>query len=487
MSGISFTGIGSGLPVGDIVSGLVEAERTPFNQRANTQGAEITTQISANGALKDAMSQMLSSLEALQEVENYNAKKTSGSDDFISVSSDEEAQVGSYNIEVNQLAQAQKTISNQYASDTAFPEGTLDFATASQIADGEGEISFSITTEADDTLEDIRDKINDAEDNDSVIATIITESNGEQRLIMTAADTGVDNAITVTGSNTDGTALDVANPLNNLVSTNLTELEPAEDASITIDGTVVLTSATNEFADAIDGITITAKKEHNTDLTLGDIDSPSQAKITEDNGVVESNLSSFVEAYTAFQALADQLGQAGGEDENAGVMSGDSLLRTVTSRIRNMLSDSFGSDGLSLTQIGVGTPDNYLETAEAERDKFSLDSDDFQEIFGDDPDSIQDFFIGTDDVPGFAASLGSLIEDYTKQDGLIDSRIDGYERQEAQLDVDVEAFARKMDAYEARLFSQYNAMDALVASMNNTSTFLSSSLANLPGVVRSSS
>jgi len=168
-------------------------------------------------------------------------------------------------------------------------------------------------------------------------------------------------------------------------------------------------------------------------------------------------------------------------------MAGDSLLRSVTSRIRNMLSDSFGSDGLSLTQIGVGTPDDYLSLSEEERDKFSVDSDEFQDIFGDDPDSIKDFFIGTDDEPGFAASLSSYIEDYTKDQGLIDSRIDGYERQEAQLDEDVAAFALKMDAYEARLFSQYNAMDALVASMNNTSTFLSSSLANLPGVVRSSS
>jgi len=486
MSGISFTGIGSGLPVGDIVSGLVEAERTPYNQRANEQGVEITTQISANGALKDAMSQMLSSLEALQDEDNYNAKKTSGSDDFISVSSDEEAQVGSYNIEVNQLAQAQKTISDGYASSTLFPEGVLEFATASQIADGAGDIAFSITTEADDTLEDIRDKINDAEDNDSVIATIITESNGEQRLVMSAADTGLDNAITVTGNNVDGTALDAANPLNNLVSTNLTELDSAEDAQITIDGTVALTSSTNEFANAIDGITITAKKEHNTDIANGDIDSPSKATIAEDNGVIESQLSSFVEAYTSFQGLVDQLGQAGGEDENAGVMAGDSLLRSVTSRIRNMLSDSFGSDGLSLTQIGVGTPDDYLSLSEEERDKFSVDSDEFQDIFGDDPDSIKDFFIGTDDEPGFAASLGAYIEDYTKDQGLIDSRIDGYERQEAQLDEDVAAFALKMDAYEARLYSQYNAMDALVASMNNTSTFLTSSLANLPGVVSSS-
>ena len=85
MAGISFTGIGSGLAVNEIVEGLVAAESTPFNQRANVRGNELTTNISANGALKSALDAMLSSLQELQDEDNYALKSTSGGDDFVSI------------------------------------------------------------------------------------------------------------------------------------------------------------------------------------------------------------------------------------------------------------------------------------------------------------------------------------------------------------------------------------------------------------------
>ncbi|OIQ47981.1 MAG: hypothetical protein BM565_03600 [Gammaproteobacteria bacterium MedPE] len=468
MSGISFTGLGSGLPVSDIVTGLVNAEKTPYTQRINQQGGKLTTNISANGALKSALAAMESSLEKLKSSDNFQLRSASGTDDFITLTSTKDAQVGNYDVKVNNLAQAQKSMTDVFDSDEVVGEGKISFATAKEIADGE--TGFSIDVDDDDTLTELRDKINDAPDNESIIATIVTESDGKQRLVMTAKDTGLESAVTMTATKADGSALDPGSRLNDLNSANLTELKPAADASILIDNAITLTSSTNEFKEAIDGITITAKKAHKVDDDL------SKASISEDNNLVVRELENFVKTYNEFQTLTKELGKGGGENENSGVLVGDSMLRSVTSKVRNMLSRSFDSNGstIALSQLGVET-DQY--------GKLSLDKTKLNDAVSENPAAIEEFFVGTEENPGFAATLEGLVKNYTETGGLIDSRIDSYNNQLTKLDDDLVAFNKKMDRYEARLFAQYNAMDALVANLRSTSTALQGQLANLPGVV----
>lgn len=472
MSGISFTGLGSGMPVTDIVDAFVNAEKVPFQQRLNKQGAKLTTNISANGALKSALASLASSLEKLTSANNFQLRKASGSDDFIKVESEKTAQVGSYDVKVNNLAQADKTMTNAFVDTLAVGEGKLTFATAKDIA--ASTTAFSIDVSATDTLSDIRDKINAATDNDDITATIVTEDSGEQRLVMTANNTGLDNAVTITATQADGTTpLDPASRLNDLDSANLTSLKPALDASITIDGAITLTNATNTFENPIDGVTLTAQKAHGVD------DGVSNASVSEDNALVDSELAAFVTSYNEYYDLIKTLGKADGSGES-GAMVGDSMLRGVSSKLRNMLSRSFDSnDGntLSLSQLGVES-DQY--------GKLSLDSTKLKQALGDDPGAVQQFFVGTEAVPGFAASVDAMIKNYTNTGGLIDSRIEGYQTQLDKLDDDMLAFDRKMEKYEARLLAQYNAMDMLVTGMTSTSTYLMGQLDNMPGVVKSS-
>ncbi|NRA70779.1 MAG: flagellar filament capping protein FliD [Gammaproteobacteria bacterium] len=496
MSGISFTGLGSGMPVKDIVNAFVNAERVPFQQRMNKQGAKLTTNISANGALKSALDSLASSLEKLKDIEKFQLRKTSGSDDFISLSSDKTAQVGSYDVKVNQLAQAHKAMTNtSFEKDAKIGTGTLSFATAKDAVAGKN--GFNIEVSDTDTLSDIRDKINKATDNDDVIATIITEDNGKQRLVMTAKETGKDNQIFVTATQADGTdsvndlskigsatvvdltniaALDSVDELATIsppISSNLQQLKSANDASITIDGVITITNATNEFKGAIDGVDITATKAHGVD------DDVSNASVSEDNSMVSRELGNFVKAYNEYYELAKTLGKAKtNESESNGAMVGDSMLRGVTYKLRTMLSRPFNSEGsnsLSLSQLGVES-DQY--------GKLTFDASELKETLSKNPGAIQQFFIGTEDKPGFAASLHSVLDSYTKKDGLIATRIEGYQTQLERLDDDMISFDSKMKKYEARLLSQYNAMDLLVAQMTSTSSYMMAQLSNMPGVVR---
>ena len=70
---------------------------------------------------------------------------------------------------------------------------------------------------------------------------------------------------------------------------------------------------------------------------------------------------------------------------------------------------------------------------------------------------------------------------------MIEGRIDSKNDQLSKLDDERLAFSRRIDSLEARLFSQYNAMDLLVSNLNSTSSYLQQQLDNMPGVVRDSS
>jgi flagellar hook-associated protein 2 len=130
MPDLTFTGIGSGLQVSEIVSAIVGAEKAPFVSRANRQEAEITTDISAIGALKSALESVTDSIESLADADNYQLRTSSGADSFVDLSASKEAQLGNYAIKVDALAQAHKVVSGAFESSDAVGAGTLTIAVA---------------------------------------------------------------------------------------------------------------------------------------------------------------------------------------------------------------------------------------------------------------------------------------------------------------------------------------------------------------------
>ena len=416
-------------------------------------------------------------MEALGDSDNYQKRTASGNDDFISISSDKDAQPGSYNVKVDALAQAHKLSSPAFAADEAIGAGVITI--------GSGTNSFSTVLSATNTLEDLRDQINNgpftgSDSNDSVVATIITSDTG-QHLVLTSKETGEDNAITITvqdddGNNTDTGGLsrlayDVsdADPVNH--TTNLTQVNAAQNAQITIDGTLTVSSNTNEFTNVIDGVDITAKKLHATDDDLSDI------SVTENNNNIKTGLNNFISSYNELLELSNNLGASG--EGGVGVMAGDSLLRGVMSKLRSEITESVDlGDGnsLSLSQLGVET-DRY--------GVLTLNTETLDEQIDTNVNLVQQFFVGDDD-DGFAQSFDELMSFYTDSDGIIQNRIDSKTNQLDDLDDDRLDLASKMESLSSRLYAQYNAMDLLVASLNNTSSYVQAQLENMPGVVRQS-
>ena len=160
-------------------------------------------------------------------------------------------------------------------------------------------------------------------------------------------------------------------------------------------------------------------------------------------------------------------------------MAGDSLLRGVMSKLRSEITESVDlGDGnsLSLSQLGVET-DRY--------GVLTLNTETLDEQIDTNVNLVQQFFVGDDD-DGFAQSFDELMSFYTDSDGIIQNRIDSKTNQLDDLDDDRLDLASKMESLSSRLYAQYNAMDLLVASLNNTSSYVQAQLENMPGVVRQS-
>ena len=578
MASISFTGIGSGLQVSEIVEAIVNAEKVPYESRAARKQGAYTTDISAVGALKSSLEDVTAALDSLGNVDQYQKRTITGRDDFVSLASDKEAEVGNYSVKVEALATHHKLLSSAIDDEEAVGEGTLSIAS--------GDNAFDIAVSNTATLSEIRDAINDSTDNSSVSATIITDDSG-QHLVLNSKSTGLDNAITVnvddtgdannsdtaglsrlasdatnkltsvngfastdtTGSGTlsftsNGNSFDVtvggADTLEDIMTAinddgenssvkaslftdntgdhlvfssresgsthaitvtavdddgdnndtagisqfasvnqtatanieNMSEVDAATDAKITIDGTIVVTNSTNVFDSVIDGITITAKKVQDVD------DDISKVTVSEDNKNVAAGVESFIGKFNALVDISNQLGKSG--EDGAGALAGDSLLRGVMTKIRNQFNQEFsaGDSTFTLSQLGIRTERNG---------HLSLDTEQLNNHIEENPDAVQSFFIGDDDgKTGFVASLKEFVGFYTDSDGLIQKRIDGKESQITRLNSDLVSFGEKMDSLEARLFAQYNAMDLLVSQLNSTSSYLTSQLDNMPGVVKKS-
>src|SRR5690349_7260006 len=119
---------GSQIDVRGLVSQLVAAERARPDAQIKRQTEQVTTQISAVGQLMGSLSNFRSALSSLKTVDVFSTRTAVSSDEaMFTVTAGAKAVPGSYDIEVQQLAQAQQISSSPFASGgtTVLGSGTL--------------------------------------------------------------------------------------------------------------------------------------------------------------------------------------------------------------------------------------------------------------------------------------------------------------------------------------------------------------------------
>jgi len=461
MASITSSGIGSGLDIQGLVQKLIAAERQPTELRIARQEAQVQSRISAFGSLKSSLSTFNDQLQKMNTLNSFLTRSASSADEtLLTVAVDEKALPATYNVEVSQLAQAQKLQSGAFASSAdVLGTGTLSIAV--------GANSFNVTIDStNNTLAGIRDAINDAVDNTGVAATIVN-GDGGSFLILSGENTGSDQSMIITQSGGDGglsvLEYDPPNALN-----SLTEISQALDAQIMIDGFAV-TSGSNTVTGAIDGVTL--------NLVAASVGVTTAVNVSNDTAAVSKQISDFVDSYNVLIDTFDTLTSFDADTKSAAPLLGDSSVRNIREQLRRVMSGSVTDIAASfktLNEIGIDT---------AIDGKLTLDSVKLDAVLATEFSKVGQLFANSD---GFAVSLVPVIDHYIDTtDGLIAARVSG-------LDSKIDSFAKQREALDGRIASlqtrllrQFNALDSLVGQLTSTSNFLAQQLQNLPSILKS--
>ncbi|HEU4530575.1 MAG TPA: flagellar filament capping protein FliD [Steroidobacteraceae bacterium] len=460
MASITSSGIGSGIDVDSLVTGLVAAEGRAKSTVLDTREAGLQAKLSAYGSFRSALEALKKALEPLKELSKFQGRAVSvGDPKILSVTSSSTAAPGSYNVEVEALASAHKLASGLVVgSSTAVGTGTLTLTL--------GAASFAIALDStNNTLAGIRDAINSSSTNPGITATIINETAGSH-LVLTSNKTGAANAITV--QQTGGDAA-----LTTFVSA-ITERAPAADSRIVVD-TYAFESATNTVTGVVDGITFNLLGVSGQDVTT-------PVGITYDKTAATKAVNDFVTAYNALMNSIKGLSSYDAKTKVGGALLGDSTLRdfrTALSRERTTAVTGASAAFSTLAEIGITSKlDGTLEVNSTRLDSFiATRFDEVGKLFA---------APASDSVPagGMAVRLAALVEGYTKTDGLIETRTKGLQSSIDEIGQSREALNERLVSVEKRLRAQFNAMDTLVAQLRSTGSFLTQQITSLNNQTR---
>lgn len=444
MASIAALGIGSGLDLNGLLNQLEAAERQRL-QPISLQQKSFEARISAYGKLQSALTKFQDATSALNLTPTFKATKSTVNTDVLTVAAASNTPTGTFDVNVTGLARSY-SIATQGVTDSA-----------AQIGTGTGSVSFTLangTTHSIDladgatSLEDIRNAVNNAQTD--VQASIINDGSGSPyRLVFSSAATGTESAIagiTFEGALAGNVATDAA-----------TEIV-ASNATLSVNG-VDITSQSNVVEDAIQGVTLSLAKE-----------GQAQVSIARDAESISGNVNDFVESYNELQQLITDMTKYDEGSQVAGQLLGDSGVRTIESRLRNLLSETVSSQFTKLGDIGISRELGG---------KLKVDEDAVANIIQNDLPKLQEFFAGTDTIQGFAdkakTTLGNLLAD----EGPINSRIKGFESSLERLDDryfrEEQRIASTVEIYR----KQFAQMDSMIASMNSTSAYLQQQFASM--------
>jgi flagellar hook-associated protein 2 len=200
MAGMSVGGLVSGLDTNSIVAQLTALEQMKVTRETQKKESAQKT-LDKFKELQTRLGNLALKASALETQNKFNVfKSTSSYEDYVTVSGKEGATAGQYEVVVNKLATTQKVASNKIddinkpvAPPSAFgAEGTVTIylsKTEAALKKDPTKPTVEIKISEKDTLKDIVNKINAAE-GAGVRASIMAMANGDNRLVLTAVETG---------------------------------------------------------------------------------------------------------------------------------------------------------------------------------------------------------------------------------------------------------------------------------------------------------
>lgn len=470
---VSSVGIGSGLDVEKIVTQLVTLEKKPL-ETLSAKAEVINAKISSYGKIKSLIDDLNTAARDLTLDRTWGASKVTSSGSAAAGTMTGMAAVGSYNVDVVQLAQSQTSVTSKLAKDSTMgTSGVMRFTIGNLDTQ-----SFDLAVNASDSLQSVADKINgDSNISKSIVASVIKDSAGNEQLMIRARSTGLDSKFEISmGSSVDpddgslvAFAGSDASNLAKLAGTGgITTTQAAKNAEIKLNG-VLLESNTNTFAETVPGLSISATAVGTSLLT-----------IASDKDAVQASIQKFVDAYNAVNDLLTQstksVRTADGKTDDAALKNGDGLLQgdsstvSLQNSLRMMLQRITGNATgkfTRLSDVGMQMQQGGKLTVDAEKMATGLK----------DIDSLKSLFAAKADSQGqgggFATNYKAFTDDLLSWEGALNSKTDGLQKQLDNNSDQQGKVTNRATNLETRLRAQYSALDVKMASLTALNSYIS--------------
>ena len=323
-------------------------------------------------------------------------------------------------------------------------EFTAADGTVSQRIDGTYEVTIDV--DANDTLNDIRDKINGA--GGDLQATVVNDGSDTNpfHLILNSQVSGARGRVVLDTGDT-GLSLDT--------------LVRAQDAVVFYGGStaqnpLVLTSPTNTLTGVLDGVTI--------ELT-GTSDQPVDLSVTQDVDSIVEDFNNFVTSYNGVLASIEDATRFDAESEIRGPLFGDTTVNLVLNRLRStVLTPVAGAEpGVNrLTSVGISVGSGG---------RLSFDEEAFRELFTSDPEAVEKLF--TTEDSGLGDVLDSMLDELTRSfDGVLARKDNLLQDREDLLSGRIEDLQVLLNRKRSRLERQFQGLETSLAGLQDAQNAL---------------
>jgi len=332
-------GINSNLDTGGIIDNLITLQRQPITIVEAKRALEEAKLLSFQD-LKDRLQNFKSVVNTLNTESRFlsttgefSNNSSTDTNKVATLTTSSSATSGTFSLVVNNLARESKLLSSGFAdTSTSLGNGTVSITVGTTTT----EITIDDTN---NTLDGLRLAINNSGAN--VQANFLNDGSDTDpvKLVISGTDTGTDNAVSITASNTLF-GFGQESPIT------FTESQAAQDASFTLDG-VAVTKANNTVTDVISGTTLQLESAGSGIITL----SP-------DEDAIKEKIQNYVDGFNELMAhLNSELALTESTGET-GVLFANFTVQNLQQTLRETITDQvvgITGDFNYLSQIGIKT------------------------------------------------------------------------------------------------------------------------------------
>jgi flagellar hook-associated protein 2 len=448
VAGLALSGLASGVDTSAIVDQLMALERQSLTRLQYRQSAVGGRQ----SALKDIaskLSALKTAAEDLGAAGTWKQTQTAESSDptRVAVAMTGGAGIGGHTIQVDRLA---SSMQRGYSFTPA--AGSIQVGT------------ITIDVEADDTLQQVADAIN-AKAAGPVVAAVVKNGAGEERLVLSSRKTGSDSDFTVTAP-----GILTADPAYTTPDTSKL------DALYSLDGVAQPPSKSNVLDNVLPGLRITLK---------GVTAAPATVNVTEptlDREAVKTKVKAFVDAYnavvdtTSAKLTEKPIGSpASAFQAGLGQLYGDTGMRGMLGALREQMTEIVAGAGINdLADLGIAVPKaTGSSSADGKAGRLVLDDAKLTQALEADWTAVSGF------LEPFSKDVAAFVKKQTGGTGVIDERLKSSDRNLDRLEDQMEAANSRLDAKEQRMRAQFAAMESALQASQTQQAWLTGQLAAL--------